>query len=124
LEHRRAKKFYVRVHKGQFARGIAKQQRRERLLHHIKELAPSGTSTQARKRKYGNIEPKPSAALPHIAFEDDEELLRSSPYEHHHISQGTRHKIDLLKWLGDNEDDPALKVQHFFDILQTDLTLF
>jgi hypothetical protein len=120
LEHRRAKRFYVRVHKGQFARGIAKQQRRERLLHHIKELAPSGTSTRTRKRKYGNIE----AALPHIAFEDDEELPQSFPHKHHHISRGTRHKIDLLRWLGDNEDDPALKVQYFFDVLQKDLTLF
>jgi hypothetical protein len=112
------------VHKGQFVRGIAKQQRRERLLHHIKELAPSDTSTRARKRKYGDIEPKPSAALPHVAFEDDEELPQSSPHEHHHISQDTRHKIDLLRWLGDNEDDLGLKVQYFFDVLQKDLTLF
>ena len=120
MEHWCAKKFYVRVHEGQFVHGIAKQQRWEWLLHHIKELAPSGISTQTRKCKYGNIE----AVLPCIAFEDDKVLPQSSPYEHHHISQGTWHKIDLLKWLGDNEYDPVLKVLYLFDVLQTDLTLF
>lgn len=106
MEHRRVKKFYIRVHKATFTRGIAKQQRRERILHKIKEHAPKNTF--ARKRKYGGEEH--TASKPYVAFKDDETLPPSSPHEHHHISTDTRHKLDLLCWLGEHKDDPAVEV--------------
>ena len=112
MEHRHAKRFYLWVHKGKFTQGITKQQRCEQILHKMRGLGPSGTSTLAHKHKYGNHNAQPMAisAKPHVAFKDGEALPPSPPHEHHHVSMDTCHKISLLCWLGDNQDDPALKV--------------
>jgi hypothetical protein len=43
--------------------------------------------------------------------EEDSEVLGPTPPEHHHhISQDVRHKVNVLNWLANNRDDPALKV--------------
>jgi hypothetical protein len=43
----------------------------------------------------------------------EEEVLGPTPPEHHHhISQDVRHKVDVLNWLANNRDDPALKVRN------------
>jgi len=46
--------------------------------------------------------------------EDDEALPHVQPQEHHHISPSVRHKIQLSTWLGENKDDPALKVRLYY----------
>jgi hypothetical protein len=51
LEHRRVKRFYQRVHKGKFTRGIAKQQQRERVIAKMKELAPQASRKGTQKRR-------------------------------------------------------------------------
>jgi hypothetical protein len=49
-----------------------------------------------------------------IPLEEDEVLGPTPPEDHHHISKDVRHKVDVLKWLADNRQDPALKVNHYF----------
>jgi len=83
-------------------------------LHQINEHAPSGNANMlAHKRKYGETQVDQLASTStnfHVAFEADKALPPSSPHEHHHISADTRHKIDLLRWLGENKDNCALEV--------------
>jgi hypothetical protein len=112
LEHQHAKRFYLWVHKGKFTQGITKQQRHEWILHKMKGLGLSGTSTLAHKHKYGNhnTQSMVTSAKPHVAFKDGKALPPSPPHEHHHISMDMHHKISLLHWLGDIQYDPALKV--------------
>ena len=107
------KRFYPRVQKGQFTRGIAKHQRREWILSRMRQAAPTTVGNLSRKRKYG-AEQQPSSSEPpnpRIPFHNDEPLPSSSPDRHHEMSSNTRHKLDLPTWLGDLSDDPALKVR-------------
>ena len=78
-------------------------------------LAPSGTSILAHKCKYGNYDTQVTitSANSYVAFEGGEALPPSSPHEHHHISVDTHHKINLLHWLSNNQDDPALEACDF-----------
>jgi hypothetical protein len=59
------------------------------------------------KRKRGGPE---AAGNPTVPFEEPESLPTSTPAAHHHISSDVRHKINLSEWLGNHEDDPALRV--------------
>jgi hypothetical protein len=79
--------------------GIATQVHRERLLRNLNENNKLPTNPQAQ------------ANLP---SQGDEALPPTPPELHHHISGETRHKVFLAEWLGNNEDDPALKV--FFEL--------
>lgn len=111
MEHRRLKRFYPRVHKGQFTRGITKQQQRERLLSRMREVAPQPSSSTEKKHKYNEMQAGIlEDAGPSIPFEDTESLTPTPPGSHHHISRDVRHKVNLLAWLSDNRHDPALKV--------------
>ena len=47
-----------------------------------------------------------------IPLEEEEVLGPTPPEQHHHISKDIRHKVDVLKWLADNKDDPALNVRN------------
>jgi hypothetical protein len=48
-----------------------------------------------------------------IPLEEEEVLGPTPPEQHHHISKDVRHKVDVLKWLADNKDDPALNVRNW-----------
>lgn len=45
-----------------------------------------------------------------IPLGEEEVLGPTPPEQHHHISKDVRNKVDVLKWVADNKDDPALKV--------------
>jgi len=49
-----------------------------------------------------------------IPLEEEEVLSPTPPEHHHHISKDVHHKVDVLKWLADNWNDPALKVGRSF----------
>lgn len=104
VEHKRVKKFYPRTQKRQFTQGIAKQQRRERLLHLISQSDPylPKPNQAAQPSKVASAESELSQVK--------ENLPPLSPYEHHQMSTETASKINVIKWLSDNHDDPALKV--------------
>jgi len=98
LEHHWVKQFYPHVQKNQYIQGIAKQQHRERVLHQM--LGNGPRPTLQKKRKYRLKR----------AVVEYEPLSPGSPDQHHQISADVRNKIDVSRWLGDNLDDPALKV--------------
>src|ERR1700722_1526279 len=109
LAHRRVKKFFGRTNKNKFQRQITKQERRERLLHTIRNrnqeshLAPEGPS------------PRPLALLttasrPSLTFQESDPLPYTDPSTHYHISQSPKHHENIASWLGRNAGDPAIKV--------------
>ena len=86
-------------------KGISVHQRREQLLHKI-NLRNGETGNHQKKLRKTNQ--KNSA--PTIPFEEAENLPFTDPQVHHHMSSDTRHKVDLVRWVGDHEDDPAMMV--------------
>jgi hypothetical protein len=111
LEHRQVKRFYPRVHKGQFAQGITKQQPRGQILYKMQRRAPPFTSKLSQKWKYVHTALGDATTDPRVPFNDPETLPPSSPDKHHEISQDVRHKIDLPRWLGEHQGDLATKVR-------------
>jgi len=85
------KKFYPRIHKGQFTKRIAKQQCHKQLLQKI----------------WGLAQKKEDQPHPQFAFED-EMLPPSLPQDHHHIAMDVHYKLDLPCWLGQNKNDSKL----------------
>jgi hypothetical protein len=112
LEHRRVKHQYSRAHKGKFAVGIAKQTRRERMLHNI--MKRHSHLKVSRKRKHGVPDnfPTTTCGNPSIPFSSSEPLPAAPSNQHYQMSTEIRHKVPLSVWLGDNKGDPALKVSH------------
>lgn len=49
-----------------------------------------------------------------IPLSEEETLGPTLPEHHHHISKDTRHKVNVHKWLVDNQKDPALNVSTLF----------
>ena len=98
------------MHKGQYTRGITKQQRRERILYRMNGYAPPSTSKMNSKRKYGDLAAENAVPDPRVSFQDSEVLPSSSPHQHYEISTDVQHKIDLAKWLTGHQGDPATKV--------------
>ncbi|KAJ3557882.1 hypothetical protein NP233_g11630 [Leucocoprinus birnbaumii] len=90
LEHRRVKRFYAQTNKqAGFTAQIAKQQRRQRILHKIGQLQ----------------HPSSLLALPH----DDEPLMPISPRDHHYISPLQKKYLNVIAWVGKHPNDPALQ---------------
>lgn len=52
-------------------------------------------------------------ARPSLSFLDAEEMPAGSPEQHYQMSNSTRFPLILSKWLGENEDDPALEVRTY-----------
>ena len=96
-EHKRSKQFYPRVRKGDHVRGIARHVYRERTLLQVQHAL--------KKRVLDE-----NGHTLNIPLGDEEVLGPTPPEDHHHISKDVRHKVDVLKWLADNKNDPALKV--------------
>jgi hypothetical protein len=63
----------------------------------MREAAPKNNSMSSLKHK-------------DCPSEDDEPPPHIQPQEHHSISSSILHKIQLSTWLGENQDDPILKV--------------
>jgi hypothetical protein len=104
LEHRRVKRFYARTNKIKFARGIAKQQRRERILHKLRQKAQDARDTDSH---------------PTVNFSEQEVLPQCSPESQYQISNSRRLYWDLTAWLHKNREDLAVKacshlLSHFF----------
>jgi len=112
-EHRQVKRFYPRVSKAKFTAGIAKQQRRERLLFKMAEASPygkKGRDKQVSGKQKGKVLQLSSPDAPALHFEDSEPLPYSDPQSHYHISTGTRYPVNIYKWLRQHVSDPAFNV--------------
>ena len=106
-EHKWSKQFYPRVRKGDHVRGIARHVYRERTLFQARQAL-----------KNINLDENPikndsDANTLNIPLGEAEVLGPTPPEQHHHMSKDVRHKVDVLKWVTDNRDDPALKVPQF-----------
>ena len=116
LEHRRVKRYYPRVHKGQYVKGIAKQTRRKRILNILTNPAPlfsaKPKSATSQKRKFGesNALRQGDAGNPGLPFSQDESMLPGPSDWAYQMSTEIRHKLDISCYLGEHEDDPALTV--------------
>lgn len=105
LEHRRVKRFYTRTNKIKFTRGIAMQQRRERLLHRLQDIEHQ-TSTD-----HDNLaEANGNENQPFLHFVDKEPLPYCSPEDHYQMSSSQKHYWDISAWLHKNRNDVAIKV--------------
>ncbi|KAI0070813.1 hypothetical protein K474DRAFT_1776565 [Panus rudis PR-1116 ss-1] len=119
-EHRRAKKFWNRVHKGKYVEQIAKQQRRERVMRRIHErlkkrdenlLEHSKDKCSARKKISAIVDAPASATNEPSSrrFTDAYPTPISSPDIHYHISQDPSCSYEISEWLSEHRDDPAFK---------------
>jgi hypothetical protein len=61
------------------------------------------------KRKRGKVTP-PAPGNPAVSFHEQESLPSTNPSAHYYISTEVRHKTNILDWLGEHPDDPALQV--------------
>jgi hypothetical protein len=92
FEHRRLKRLYRnRTNKRRATRQLGKHIHR---IRHLKKIDD---------RNMKDRNPTPAEG-------DDEELPVSSPELPYNVSQNSRHRVSLPVWLGENRDDPALKV--------------
>ena len=108
-EHKRSKQFYPRVRKGDHVRGIARHVYRERTLVQVQQALKKRVLDETRHNEVD----RDSCTL-NIPLGEEEVLGPMPPEDHHHISKDVRHKVDVLKWLADNKDDPALTVSVSF----------
>jgi phage protein D len=95
------KRFYARTNKIKIARGIAKQQRRERLLYKLRQKA----AAQQAEGRLNHAEDSPS-----VGFAETESLPQCSPETRYQISNSRRQYWDITSWLHKNREDLAVKV--------------
>lgn len=112
------KRFYARTNKIKFARGIAKQQRRERLLHKLRQNAQGATQQAS-----DHSDARETDSHPTVRFSERELLPQCSPESQYQISNSRRLHWDITAWLHRNREDAAVKVcshllpSYFFLIL-------
>jgi hypothetical protein len=106
-EHKRSEQFYPRVRKGDHVRGIARHVYRERTLFQARQALKNINLNENPSKKDSD------ANTLNIPLGEAEVLGPTPPEQHHHMSKDVRHKVDVLKWVTDNRDDPALKVLQF-----------
>ncbi|KAJ8592981.1 hypothetical protein M405DRAFT_732338, partial [Rhizopogon salebrosus TDB-379] len=102
LEHRRVKRFYARTNKIKFARGIAKQQRRERLLYKLRQKAQDAAQQASDYARETDSHPT-------VNFCERELLPQCSPESQYQISNSRRLHWDITAWLHRNREDFAIK---------------
>ena len=120
LEHRRVKRFYARTNKNKaFTRQITRQQRRERIIRKIRErLKKQDDINAARLSKDAEVPDLPvnsegiHSPSPAVPFEESDALPQTTPEVHHHISNSTRQKENIFKWVDYHErnGDQAVRV--------------
>ncbi|KAI0363587.1 hypothetical protein BV20DRAFT_1031111 [Pilatotrama ljubarskyi] len=108
LEHRRCKQFYVRTNKNAtFVSQIAKHQRRERFVNDIHQRMP-GAKEPARKHSARRLFTRSTVGPLQLGPDDFEPLGPTSPRDHHRISDDQRHHVDIMGFVLENKDDPAV----------------
>ena len=111
-EHQRVKKHYKRASKSAFTRGIAKINRRERILraiHQRKKVRDAMDAEEQQETHLGSTAAAPTPT-PRLDFTDQEALPYTAPEMRYHISSQTKHPIQLASWLREHRDDASFKV--------------
>lgn len=94
--------------------GIAKQVRRERLIWEMNEQHKRAHRSQPYTR------PPTSSAFDSVP--DSERIPASAPDVHHSLCHkvASKDQKDLLRWVSENSDDPAVEVSMGLEILVLD----
>ncbi|KAJ7686355.1 hypothetical protein B0H17DRAFT_1136909 [Mycena rosella] len=120
LSHRLVKRFYARTNKRKYGKQIAAHERRRRVLRGIKQRMQDAASTSAAQTVNESDEQPVEAATPvHLTpappvsppqrvvnnlRPEDEDLPRTPPRQHHHISESKRSPLD---WSGMDHGNEA-----------------
>ncbi|KAF8815986.1 hypothetical protein BYT27DRAFT_7185715 [Phlegmacium glaucopus] len=111
LEHRRVKRFYARTNKNKaFTRQITRQQWRECILRNIRERLK-----QPPPPVHSEEIQSPSASVP---FEESDALPPTTPEVHHHLSNSTRQRENIFKWVDYHERNGDQAVKDFIPNLK------
>ena len=116
LEHRRVKRFYARTNKRKtFGRQIATQQWRERLLKQIRQQWKEPEREELHAKATQPDSETLHSPAPNVSFEDSDPLPKTLPEVHYHISNTTRLRDNIFRWVDFHEqnDDDAVKVSAF-----------
>ncbi|KAG1842750.1 hypothetical protein DFJ58DRAFT_731909 [Suillus subalutaceus] len=104
LEHCQVKRFYAWTNKNKFVCGIARLQRRERILQRMKEVNHERAAAQE-----NHAQPETEDLCPSLHFIDQDPLLHCSLEIHYQMSSSQKHYWDISSWLGKNRNDQATK---------------
>jgi len=100
------KRFYARTNKNKFVRGIARLERRERILQRMREVnREKMTVRDSHTQPIETEDHRPS-----LHFVDQDPLPHCSPEVHYQMSSSQKHYWDISSWLGKNRDDQAMRV--------------
>lgn len=99
LEHRRVKRLYTRTNKIKFTRGIAMQQRHERLLHRLQDIEHETSVSETHDNEN----------QPFLHFINQEPLSYCSAKDHYQMSSSQKHYWDISAWFHKNWNDIAIK---------------
>ncbi|KAG2029598.1 hypothetical protein BDR03DRAFT_800706, partial [Suillus americanus] len=96
--------FYARTNKNKFVRGIARLQRRERILQRMREM-----NRERETAREDHVQPETDDLRPSLHFVDQDPLPHCSPEIHYQMSSSQKHYWDVSSWLGKNRNDQATK---------------
>lgn len=84
---------------------ITRHERRERLLHGI-------TLREARSRSTAGQTPASGShkKTTGLCFDESDPLPYTAPTAHHHISETMRNKENIVAWVSERTQDPAMEV--------------
>ncbi|KAI0672334.1 hypothetical protein C8Q78DRAFT_971002 [Trametes maxima] len=108
LEHRHAKRFYVRTNRIKFARQIARHARRAQKLQVIKarvDAAYRSKHPRAGRRQPTHVSATQAGPSVHAT---ENERSHAYPTEHHHVGESKRDNVEITAWLREHRKDPAL----------------
>lgn len=109
------KQFYARTNKNQFKKQCTRHEQRERLLRSIRAKENARQSSKPLQTSSGNDDVR-------LSFEEDDPLPQTRPWEHIHVSESKRHRIDLRQFVDARRDDPAFHVIPFYFFSPSNLT--
>lgn len=109
LAHRLVKKYYQRTNKRRFGRQIANLEQRQRILRGTKQRMNDAAAAAAN----GDDEPVEPVTAENLRPRD-EDLPRTPPSAHHHISESKRNFFNVYDFdkLSQFADDPAVEVSN------------
>ncbi|KAJ7678649.1 hypothetical protein B0H17DRAFT_837558, partial [Mycena rosella] len=116
LSHRLVKRFYARTNKRNYGKQIAAHERRRRVLRGIKQRMQDAASTSA--AQMANESDEQPRVVDNLRPED-EDLPRTPPRQHHHISESKRSPLDVREFSSMMAGDRA--VENFIPDLRSHL---
>ncbi|KAJ7649404.1 hypothetical protein DFH06DRAFT_996491 [Mycena polygramma] len=110
LAHRLAKRLYAKTNKRNYEMQIARGERRRRLALGVKRRLDDAATAKLNSADESSTEtPQTTPRILSSLVPDDDNLPRTPPRQHHHISESKRTYISTYELDDDFPDDPAAK---------------